>query len=84
MEVKIDNPNLVIGKKVVVVEDAPTVTHGGIPFGAGYIVAKKYGAEVVDPRKYAVGIFRQIYEKYPHIGPIVPSLGYTEKQLERP
>lgn len=84
MEVKIDNPNLVIGKKVVVVEDAPTVTHGGIPFGAGYIVAKKYGAEVVDPRKYAVGIFRQIYGKYPHIGPIVPSLGYTEKQLERP
>jgi len=82
MEVKVDNPNLVTGKKVVVIEDAPTVTHGGTPYGAGYIAAKKYGAEVVDPRKYAIGIFKQIYEEFHHIGPVVPSLGYTEKQLK--
>lgn len=82
MEVKIDKPNLVAGKRVVVVEDAPTVTHGGSQYGAGYIAAKKYGAEVVDPKKYAVGVIKKIYEDYPHIGPVVPSLGYTEKQLK--
>lgn len=82
MDVSVDNPNALSGKKVVVVEDAPTVTHGGAPYGAGYIAAKKYGAEVVDPRKYSLGIFKSIYEQYPHIGPVVPSLGYTEKQLK--
>ncbi|MCC6016080.1 MAG: cyclic 2,3-diphosphoglycerate synthase [Desulfurococcaceae archaeon] len=82
MEVKIDKPNLVAGKRVVVVEDAPTVTHGGSQYGAGYVAAKKYGAEVVDPKKYAVGVIKKIYEDYPHIGPVVPSLGYTEKQLK--
>jgi predicted GTPase len=82
MEVKIDKPNLVAGKRVVVVEDAPTVTHGGSQYGAGYVAAKKYGAEVVDPKKYAIGVIKKIYEDYPHIGPVVPSLGYTEKQLK--
>jgi predicted GTPase len=82
MEIKIDKPNLVTGKRVVVVEDAPTVTHGGSQYGAGYVAAKKYGAEVVDPKKYAVGVIKKIYEDYPHIGPVVPSLGYTEKQLK--
>jgi predicted GTPase len=82
MEVKIDKPNLVAGKRVVVVEDAPTVTHGGSQYGAGYIAAKKYGAEVVDPKKYAIGVIKKIYEDYPHIGPVIPSLGYTEKQLK--
>jgi predicted GTPase len=82
MEIKIDKPNLVTGKRVVVVEDAPTVTHGGSQYGAGYVAAKKYGAEVVDPKKYAVGVIKKIYEDYPHIGSVVPSLGYTEKQLK--
>jgi len=82
MDVRIDNPGAVSGKRVVVVEDAPTVTHGGSPYGAGYVAARKYGAEVVDPRSYAVGVFRDIYERYPHIGPVIPSLGYTDEQLK--
>ncbi len=81
LEVTLDNPSLVEGKRVVVVEDSPTVTHGGAPYGAGYVAAKKYGAEVVDPRPYAVGVIKEMYEKYPHMGPVVPSTGYTERQL---
>ena len=67
------------GKKVIVIEDAPTVTHGGLPYGAGYIAAIKYGAEVIDPRPYAVGVIKKIYEEYV-IGPVLPSLGYTQEQ----
>lgn len=80
--VKVDRPELIAGKRVIVVEDAPTVTHGNAPYGAGYVAAKKYNAEIVDPRKYATGIFRQIYEQYPHIDSVIPSLGYTEEQLK--
>lgn len=82
MSVEVDKPQIISGKKVVVIEDAPTVTHGGAPYGAGYVAAKMYGAEVVDPRKYSVGIFNQIYKQYPHIGPVIPSLGYTNEQLK--
>ncbi|NOZ89152.1 MAG: GTPase, partial [Crenarchaeota archaeon] len=81
LEVKVDRPELVEGKKVVVVEDAPTVTHGGAATAAGYEAARRLGAEVVDPRPYAVGAIKEAYEKHPHMGPVVPSLGYTEKQL---
>lgn len=79
--VHVDNPNAISGKKVVVVEDAPTVTHGGAPYGAGYVAAKKFGAIVVDPRSYAVGHVKKIYETYTNIGPVLPSLGYTQQQL---
>ncbi len=68
------------GKKVCVVEDGPTVTHGEMPYGAGYLFAKRYG-EVVDPRKYAVGSIKAAYEKYRHLGPVVPALGYYADQL---
>ena len=82
MEVTLDKPELVKGKRVVVVEDSPSVTHGGLPYGAGYVAALKYGAsEVVDPRKYAVGIIKKLYEEYPHMGPVVPSTGYRPDQL---
>ena len=82
MEVTLDKPELVKGKRVVVVEDSPSVTHGGLPYGAGYVAALKYGAsEVVNPRKYAVGIIRRLYEEYPHMGPVVPSTGYRPDQL---
>lgn len=80
LEVSIDKPELVRGKRAVVIEDAPTVTHGGLSYGAGYIAARKYGAVVVDPRPYAVGALKRIYEEYKHIGPVLPSLGYTEEQ----
>ncbi len=81
LEVTVDNPSAIEGKRVVVVEDSPTVTHGGAPYAAGYVAAKKYGAEIVDPKPYAKGVIRKMYEEYPHMGPIVPTTGYTESQL---
>lgn len=79
--VYIDKPELVEGKRVVVVEDSPTVTHGGLPYAAGYVAARKYNAEIVDPRPYATEFFRKIYTEYPHMGPVVPSTGYRLEQL---
>jgi len=82
MEVTVDRPELIKGKKVAVVEDSPSVTHGGLPYGAGYVAAEKYGAaEIVDPRPYAVGIIKTMLEEYPHMGSVVPSTGYTPEQL---
>lgn len=80
-EVIVDKPELISGRKVLVVEDSPTVTHGGAPYAAGYVAAKKYGAEPVDPRPYATEFFKKIYEEYPHMGPVLPSTGYTPEQL---
>ncbi len=68
------------GKRVVVIEDAPTVTHGGMPHAAGYAAAKEVDAVIVDPRPFAVGTVAEVYRTYPHIGPVLPSLGYTEEQ----
>jgi predicted GTPase len=67
-------------KRVVVIEDAPTVTHGGLPHAAGYAAATEAKAVIVDPRPYAVGTIAEIYRTYRHIGPVLPSLGYTEEQ----
>jgi len=81
--VTVDDPKMIEGKRVVVVEDSPTVTHGGAPYGAGYVAAKKYGAaEIVDPRPYAKGIIAEMYKEYPHMGPVVPSTGYTPEQIK--
>ncbi|MEZ0319478.1 MAG: cyclic 2,3-diphosphoglycerate synthase [Pyrobaculum sp.] len=77
LEVYVDKD--ITGKRVVVVEDAPTVTHGGLPYAAGYVAALKYGAVVVDPRPYAVGVIKKVYEEY-GTGPVLPSLGYTPEQ----
>ncbi len=82
MIVEVDNPSIIEGKRVVVIEDSPSITHGGLPYGAGYVAAKKYGAEIVDPRPYAVGIIKKMYEEYPHMGPVLPSTGYTPEQLK--
>jgi predicted GTPase len=79
--VTVDKPELLSGKKALVIEDSPTVTHGGAPYAAGYVAAKKYGAEVVDPRPYATEFFKRIYEEYKHMGPVLPSTGYTSEQL---
>jgi len=82
-ELSVDNPELIRGKKVLVVEDGPTVTHGHLSFAAGYIAAKEYGAkEIVDPRPYAIGSIREAFEKYKHIGSVLPALGYGEKQMK--
>ena len=70
------------GKRVLVIEDGPTVTHGGMPFGAGTVAARKEGAaEIVDPRPYAVGSIAGTYARYPGIGAVLPAMGYGDQQL---
>ncbi len=70
------------GKRVLVVEDGPTLTHGGMKFGAGVIAAKRFGAgEIVDPREYTEGRVREMYDRYPEIGNILPAVGYGEEQI---
>jgi predicted GTPase len=68
------------GKRVLVVEDGPTLTHGEMGFGAGVVAARKAGAELVDPRPWAVGSIAQVYERYPHIGALLPAMGYSDVQ----
>jgi predicted GTPase len=71
------------GKNVLVVEDGPTLTHGGMKFGAGTIAAQKFGAkELVDPRKYAVKSISETYAKYPDIGVLLPAMGYGDEQIK--
>lgn len=75
--------NKIKGKKVLVVEDGPTLTHGEMKYGAGIIAAKKFGAkEIVDPRKYAVKSIEETYKKYPNIGTLLPAMGYGDKQIK--
>ncbi len=79
----VDDPNLIKGKRVLVVEDGPTLTHGEMKYGAGYIAAKKFGAaEIIDPRPFAVGSIVKTYEKYRHLDVILPAMGYGEKQMK--
>jgi predicted GTPase len=70
------------GKKVIVVEDGPTLTHGGMKFGAGYEYATEHGAEIIDPRPHAVGSIKDVYAEYGHLESIVPAMGYYGKQVE--
>lgn len=69
------------GKRVVCVEDGPTTTHGGMPYGAATLLAKRAGAEIVDPRPHLVGELQATYARYPGLGPLVPAMGYSPKQL---
>lgn len=79
---KVDRAEAIRGKRVIVVEDAPTVTHGSLSHAAGYQAAVEYGAsEIVDPRPYAVGSLKEVYERYPQLGPVVPTLGYGENNI---
>jgi len=81
-EVIVGRPEEVKGKRVLVVEDGPTLTHGGMSSGAGMIAAQQYGAaHVVDPRPYAVGTIAQAFQSYPHIGPVLPAMGYSRDQI---
>ncbi|RLI14006.1 GTPase [Candidatus Bathyarchaeota archaeon] len=79
--VEVDRPELVRGKKVLVVEDGPSVTHGHLGYGAGYVAARELGAEIVDPKPYAVGVIKEAYEKYPHMREVLPTIGYTGEQV---
>ena len=81
--ITVEKPESIQGKRVLVVEDGPTLTHGGMAFGAGVIAAKKYGAtELVDPRPHAVGSILEVYKKFPHLGAVLPAMGYSEEQTE--
>ena len=80
--ISVDNAKLINGKRVLVVEDGPTLTHGNMAYGAGTIAAERNGAsEIVDPRPYAVGSIVEAYKKYAHLGALLPALGYGKEQV---
>ncbi len=78
----VDDPLAIRGKRVLVVEDGPTLTHGGMAYGAGWVAARRFGAaEIVDPRPFAVGSILQTYRNYPSTGDILPAMGYGEEMV---
>jgi predicted GTPase len=77
----VEDGGRITGKRVLVIEDGPTLTHGGMKYGAGIVAAKKYGAaEIIDPRPFAVGSIKKTFEKYNHLADVLPAMGYGEKQ----
>ncbi len=80
-EVTADHPELARGRRVLVVEDGPTLTHGGMAFGAGTVLARRLGARPVDPRPHARGSLRGVFARYPHLGPVLPAMGYGPRQV---
>ncbi len=82
-KITVENGGAIAGKRVLVIEDGPTVTHGGMKYGAGLVAAQKYGAaEIVDPRPFAVGSIKKTFEKYSHLEKVLPAMGYGEKQTK--
>jgi len=78
----IDEPEMIRGRRVLVIEDGPTLTHGEMTYGAGVVVARRYGAaELIDPRPYAVGTIQRTFERYPNVGPLLPAMGYGARQI---
>lgn len=80
--IDVDEPGKIRGRKALVIEDGPTLTHGGMAFGAGMLAANKYGANVIDAEKYAVGSIKDVYKKYPHLKNILPAMGYGKAQIK--
>lgn len=79
----VDKPDLIRNRRVIVVEDGPTLTHGEMSFGAGVVAAKKFKAKkIVNPRPYVIGSIKRVYKKYPQIGNLIPALGYGQKQIK--
>ncbi len=79
----VDDPAAIQGKRVLVVEDGPTLTHGGMAYGAAWVAARRFGAkEIIDPRPFAVGSILETYAKYPTTGDVLPAMGYGEKQIK--
>jgi predicted GTPase len=80
--IKVDDPSVIKGRKVLVIEDGPTLTHGEMKIGAGVVAARKFGASaMVDPRPYIVGRLKETFNIYPGIGALLPAMGYGEEQL---
>jgi len=81
--ISVDDPSIIKGKRVLVVEDGPTLTHGEMKIGAGVVAARKFGAaELIDPRPFTVGKLTETFEKYPNIGTLLPAMGYGDQQLK--
>lgn len=81
--ISVDNPAVIQGNRVLVIEDGPTLTHGGMPYGAGTIAAQRLGArEIIDPRPYTVDSITATYKKYPKIGRLLPAMGYGNEQIK--
>jgi predicted GTPase len=82
LEVAVANSKAIAGKRVAVVEDGPTLTHGGMAFGAAVVAARRYGAgAIVDPRPWAAGSLAEVYRQFPHLEQVVPAMGYSERQI---
>ena len=80
--IKVDDPSVIRGKRVLVVEDGPTLTHGEMKLGAGVVAARKFGASVlVDPRPFTIGRLSETFRIYPNIGTLLPAMGYGDQQL---
>ncbi|HRZ66342.1 MAG TPA: GTPase, partial [Spirochaetia bacterium] len=81
--ITVDKPELIKGKRCLVVEDGPTLTHGKMKIGAGVVAARKFGAkELVDPRPYVVGKLKGTFQTYPEIGTLLPAMGYGDEQVK--
>lgn len=81
--VTVEDPEMIRGKRVLVVEDGPTLTHGGMGYGAGVVAARQFGAgELVDPRPFAVGSIVETLERFHHLEPLLPAMGYSKKQID--
>ncbi|MFX0019391.1 MAG: cyclic 2,3-diphosphoglycerate synthase [Promethearchaeota archaeon] len=80
--VMVDNTHKINGKRVIVVEDGPTLTHGNMAYGAGYVAAKNNGAIIVDPRPYLTGTMKDLFEEFPQITEIIPAMGYNDQQIK--
>jgi predicted GTPase len=80
--ITVDEPGMVKGKRVLVIEDGPTLTHGEMSFGAGVLAAQRLGAaELIDPRPFAVESILRTFERYGHVGPLLPAMGYGAEQM---
>jgi len=82
LRIQVEDAERLVGQRVLVIEDGPTVTHGGMAFGAGMVAAERYGAIPVDPRPYAVGTIRDTFEANPHLERVLPAMGYSQTQRE--
>ncbi|WP_242342696.1 cyclic 2,3-diphosphoglycerate synthase [Anaeromyxobacter terrae] len=81
LAISVERPGAIAGRRALVVEDGPTLTHGGMAYGAGTVAARAHGArELVDPRPFAVGTIAEAFARYPHLGAVLPALGYSEAQ----
>jgi len=81
-KVTVEEPEKAKGKKVLVVEDGPTLTHGGTSYGAGIVAAEQLGCEIIDPRPYAVGTIKETYKEFPNLGKVLPAMGYSDEQMK--